>query len=164
MESHNRACQQWLDFVSATQNVKIQHARNGGEKIFYIGRRRFKVDGFDPLNWTIYEFHGCRYHGCPRCYKDRNYRLWNEDRTMEERLEATRNKTNTLRSAGYVVEELWGCQFDNLKKNNPDFFSRNRSIQKHWSSKQKKASLKKLKKPSLKKKKVKCSFAGLHLK
>ena len=35
------------------------------EKVLKIGGKRFKVDGFDPVNYVIYEFFGTFWHGHP---------------------------------------------------------------------------------------------------
>ncbi len=43
----------WLMYISESQGVNIQHARNRGEK--KIGE--YKVDGYDQENNTVYEFH-----------------------------------------------------------------------------------------------------------
>ena len=44
-----------------TKNISIQHAENGGE--YRINN--YKVDGYDEANNTVYEFHGCHWHGHP---------------------------------------------------------------------------------------------------
>jgi hypothetical protein len=54
----------WLKYISIKQNMNINHARNGGEK--RIGT--FKLDGWNENTNTGFEFHGCVYHGCPKCY------------------------------------------------------------------------------------------------
>ena len=58
---------QWLKFISETQNVYIEHAMNGGEHtISNVG----KVDGYCEQTNTVYEFQGCFWHGCPKCYSE----------------------------------------------------------------------------------------------
>ena len=54
----------WLAWLEHSTGVKIQHAGNGGE----VKIRPYKVDGFDPVTNTVYEFYGCVYHGCPKCF------------------------------------------------------------------------------------------------
>jgi hypothetical protein len=46
----------WLKYASERYQINILHSRNGGEK--QIGP--YKVDG--------YEFHGCFWHGCQKCF------------------------------------------------------------------------------------------------
>ena len=42
-----------------TKDIDIRHAENGGE--YRIDN--YLVDGFDEKNNTVYEFHGCFWHG-----------------------------------------------------------------------------------------------------
>ncbi|MCP3665966.1 MAG: hypothetical protein GY696_26290, partial [Gammaproteobacteria bacterium] len=55
---------QWLTRISASK-IRIQHARNGGEKVIQIGARKYKVDGYSEVDGvkTVYEFHGSPFHG-----------------------------------------------------------------------------------------------------
>ena len=32
-----------------------------------IKRDKVRVDGYDPITKTVYEFHGCEFHGCRKC-------------------------------------------------------------------------------------------------
>ena len=49
----------WLSWLAETEEIDIEHARNGGEK--RIGG--YSVDGFCEERNTVYEFHGCFWHG-----------------------------------------------------------------------------------------------------
>ena len=76
---------------------------------------------------TIYEFYGCRFHGCPHCYKNRQLKLPHESKTMEERFQNTILRSKALENAGYRIIELWGCDLEDLKEKNPElklFFQR----------------------------------------
>jgi hypothetical protein len=55
----------WLKYMAESKRINIQHAKNMGE--FEIGN--FKVDGYDSASNTAYEFHGCLWHGCLKCFK-----------------------------------------------------------------------------------------------
>ena len=79
------------------------------------------VDGYDETTKTVYEFHGCFYHGCAKCFPIHRYRKHNchPDRTISEIFEATRQKTQKLRQAGYTVSEKWEHDFEIEKKSNP---------------------------------------------
>ena len=58
-------CQiKWLDFISTYNQIKIQHAENGGE--YKIPNSRLKTDGYCQETNTIYEFHGDFWHGNPK--------------------------------------------------------------------------------------------------
>ncbi len=58
---------QWLFYESVKDKIRIQHATNGGERKF----GPYYVDGVCEETKTIYEFHGCLFHGCTRCF-DKN--------------------------------------------------------------------------------------------
>ena len=49
----------WLSWVAETEEIDIEHARNGGEK--RVGG--YSLDGFCQERNTAYEFHGCFWHG-----------------------------------------------------------------------------------------------------
>ena len=58
----------WLNYMSNGNSIK--HALNGGEKELTIGNNKtYKVDGFCEETNTVYEFYGCFWHGCPKCYR-----------------------------------------------------------------------------------------------
>ena len=76
------------------------------------------LDGYDEESKTVYQFQGCFYHGCIKCFPNNRHRKHNchPDRTISEIYEATRKKTEQLRQAGYTVIEKWERQFENEKK------------------------------------------------
>ncbi|CAH3146220.1 unnamed protein product, partial [Porites lobata] len=86
---------------------RIRHVRNGGEQSVRTIANSYFVDGYDPLTRTVYEFHGCLYRGCPRCYPVRNATHYaTPDRTVEELYQATLSKRMALLRAGYTVIEI----------------------------------------------------------
>ena len=100
---------------------RIRHVRNGGEQTVRTAVTSYFVDGYDPLTCTVYEFHGCLYHGCPRCYPNRQAKHYaTPDRTIEELYEATICKRMALLRAGYTVIEQWECEWDKLVDTNAD--------------------------------------------
>ena len=77
------------------------------------------VHGFDirdPVTQrpTVYEFHGCLWHGCPRCFpKDRDtFPIIHADRTLQEVYECTKRKHDQLQQQGYDVKVQWECDWD----------------------------------------------------
>lgn len=96
---------------------RIRHVRNGGEQTVRTAVTSYFVDGYDPVTRTVYEFHGCLYHGCPTCYPNRNVKHYaTPDRTVEELYQATLNKRMALLRAGYTVIEMWECEWQSLVK------------------------------------------------
>ena len=97
---------------------RIRHVHNGGEQSFRTIVDAYFVDGYDPRICTVYEFHGCLYHGCPRCYPSRRHYAVPE-RSVEELYQATLCKRMALLRAGYTVIEMWECEWDRLVDNEP---------------------------------------------
>ena len=60
---------------------------------------------------TVYEFYGCFFHGCPRCYtKDAFNPL--ARKLMRELYDYTIKRENDLKCMGYSVVSIWECQFE----------------------------------------------------
>ena len=65
------------------------------------------VGGYGTQTKTVYEFNGCFFHGCPKCFPRQRHKKHNchSDRTISKVYEATCRKTNHLRQAGHKVIE-----------------------------------------------------------
>ena len=107
-----------------TNGDRIRSAHNVGE-VRVLGRHL--VDGFVPCHPdtnrpTVYEFHGCLWHGCPKCFpRNRNqFPICHTDRTLQEVYEATLHKQDTLKQHGYDVKIIWECDWDQELKTNPE--------------------------------------------
>ena len=55
-------------------HIRYQLCGKGGEQLI----AGHPVDGYLHESKTIYQFHGCHFHGCPQCYQDRDYVLHTE--------------------------------------------------------------------------------------
>ena len=116
--NYSKVALEWLTWC-AQQQQTIQHARNAGE--YCIPGTNFHVDGFDPSTNTIYEFHGCFWHGCPRCFPIRHEsHLRHYDRTMQDVYETTQQRIQQLKELGYHVVEMWECDWARLKDTSLD--------------------------------------------
>ncbi|XP_054280097.1 uncharacterized protein LOC128998123 [Macrosteles quadrilineatus] len=105
---------QWLALEEDKRNVRIQHAGNSREfKIPGIG----KVDGFDGE--IVYEFYGCYFHGCPKCFPYKREEPLQDDLSdsLHLRYERTIERTGRIRQQFDVID-MWECEFDDLKKKN----------------------------------------------
>lgn len=73
------------------------------------------VDGFCEETNTVYQFHGCFYHGCETCFDRSSYNMVNNETffTLRER---TRKFTRQLMAAGYNVVEKWECECNEEKR------------------------------------------------
>ena len=96
----------WLRWRSEIDNVYIQHAMNGGEH--FIPTVGF-IDGFCKKTNTVYEFQGCFWHGCPKCYTaDRINTVLQRDMVELQRTTATQN--TKIRELGYTLVEVYECE------------------------------------------------------
>ena len=100
---------QWLTWEAAKNGCAIRHQVNGREK--RIGK--LPVDGWCPETRTAYQFHGCFYHGCPKCY-DQNETNSMNGKTMATLLENTRCNTAYLRRHVKVVE-MCECEWKEVR-------------------------------------------------
>ncbi len=73
-ESFCYAACQWVKYMPRETGRHIHHALygHGGErgKRNSLGHKLCKVDGYEPITKTVYEFNGCKWHGCP-CRQER---------------------------------------------------------------------------------------------
>jgi len=109
----------WLAYLSEKNNIYIQHARNGGEKRL----DKYLLDGYSEhfdngkMKRTIYEFHGCLFHGCPKCYKKTT---WNpiKNELMGTTYARHLNRINYIKNnmLDHIIIECWECEFDKLCK------------------------------------------------
>ncbi|GBN88408.1 hypothetical protein AVEN_170566-1 [Araneus ventricosus] len=104
----------WLDFIATKENIFIKHASNrkGERKIDDI-----TVDGFCEETNTVYQYHGCFYHGCPDCFEGDTLNSLT-GATMKTLFERTANITARLRNRGYTVIEEWAHTYQNRLKRN----------------------------------------------
>lgn len=104
---------------------RVRHVRNGAEVQVLTSAESYYVDGFDEETNTVFEFYGCFYHGCPRCFKSGRHAKNNchKDRTIDEVYDATLKKAAMLRQAGYTLTECRECEFNEEKKSNPQLIA-----------------------------------------
>lgn len=109
---------QWLAFEAHQKNVYIQHGRNIGEK--EIGP--YKVDGYRETadgEKIVLEFHGCFWHGCPRCFTETTINPVTEI-TMGDLYARTMEKKHYIEAQGYTYVAMWECDFKREMAAKPD--------------------------------------------
>jgi hypothetical protein len=115
------ACE-WINTVSESTCTFAQHEENGGEyKIPEMPGT--EVDGFmtayNDYNRIALEFHGCQFHGCPTCRDlSANNHL---GQSFAELYQKTNERTRKLRNHGYIVIEIWECEYATLKRDDTDW-------------------------------------------
>ena len=115
-KSSVRMAIEWLEWVAHKEGIYIRHQLNNTEK--RIGGRKLPVDGFHAQTQTVYQFHGCYWHGHD-CSLNRG-KEFNDKRkkSMAELLEETRANTEYINSKGCRVVEMWECKWRDMKKTN----------------------------------------------
>ena len=103
------ACQ-WIEKQSELIGKHIHHALcgHGGEFSVKIGGKKIFVDGYEPKTRTIFQYHGCKWHGCP-CRKERNS-------LDEERYSKTIELEEKMKEQGFKLFSVWECEKPELKK------------------------------------------------
>ena len=96
----------WLRELE-TEHVQVHSALSPHGEMRILGH---PVDGYCEETRTIYQFHGCFYHGCRACYESDEYNtVLNE--TFYTLREHTRRTTDLFESGGYTVVSMWECDF-----------------------------------------------------
>ena len=116
------ACQ-WIEKQSELIGRHIHHALcgHGGEYYVYLyaGKekdsraREIPVDGYEPESNTIFQYHGCKWHGCP-CRKERN--SLEEALIAEQRYAKTIELEKKMKEQGFKIVSVWECEKPELKK------------------------------------------------
>ena len=95
----------WLEYEAEKRNLHIHHARcgHGGER-WIVGA---PVDGYEPTTKTVFQYHGCHFHGCPAHCKQGN---------AHELLRKTQQQELKIRNAGYNLVIVWECNAPGYKQ------------------------------------------------
>jgi len=84
----------WREQEAAWRKIHI-HAACGHSGERFI--ERAPVDGYDPKTRTVFQYHGCHWHGCRKCYpNDRDEIITHNDQTREDQFKATVKRTKAL--------------------------------------------------------------------
>ena len=65
----SQKCRLWLQYLSRKHNINIKHTNNGGE----VQCGPYRLDGVCEELKTIFEFQGCYWHGCLKCYSPNTF-------------------------------------------------------------------------------------------
>lgn len=98
----------WLEDEAKKRKIHIHHALcgHGGER-WILGK---PVDGFHPETKTVFQFHGCYWHGCLKCFPEERDKIVNKKgETLDDKLKQTTQRTEELKKAGYNVIETFYC-------------------------------------------------------
>ena len=118
------ACQ-WIEKQSELTGRHIHHALcgHGGEYYvhLYAGKeknshaREIPVDGYEPKSNTIFQYHGCKWHGCP-CQKRKERNSLEEEISADQRYAKTIELEKKMKEQGFKIVSVWECEKPELKK------------------------------------------------
>ena len=118
------ACQ-WIEKQSELTGRHIHHALcgHGGEYYVYLyaGKekdsraREIPVDGYEPKSNTIFQYHGCKWHGCP-CQKRKERNSLEEALSADQRYAKTIELEKKMKEQGFKIVSVWECEKPELKK------------------------------------------------
>tara|TARA_R100000152_G_C6769153_1_gene194886 strand:- start:48 stop:1934 length:1887 start_codon:yes stop_codon:yes gene_type:complete len=98
----------WLNEIMNKEGINIQHTENGNQ--LKIPHTPYYADGFCKETNTIYEYHGCYFHGCPTCFPDRDKKHpLSKDKTFEQVYQNSNRRDKIIKSLGYNLIIKWGC-------------------------------------------------------
>ena len=118
------ACQ-WIEKQSELTGRHIHHALcgHGGEYYvhLYAGKeknshaREILVDGYEPESNTIFQYHECKWHGCP-CQKRKERNSLEEEQIAKQRYAKTIELEKKMKEQGFKIVSVWECEKPELKK------------------------------------------------
>ena len=102
----------WLEYVAKQSGTHIHHHRcgHGGER--FVGGAT--VDGYHSETITVFQFHGCFWHGCIKCFPNPERRSEvihvdknNNKMTRDDAYQKTLKRSELIRFLGYNLVERW---------------------------------------------------------
>jgi hypothetical protein len=120
-KTYSKIALKWIKELEINNNIKIQSAETeeytldwkkyGVDSALYI--RNMKLDGICHETSTVYEFHGCLYHGCPKCYEPEGISPISHT-SFKILYEKTLEKERIIRKCGFTLITMWECDYMNL--------------------------------------------------
>ena len=74
-----------------------------------IGGKKIFVDGYEPKTRTIFQYYGCKWHGCP-CQKSGS-----SGRSPEKSYSKTIELREKMKEQGFKLISVWECEKPELK-------------------------------------------------
>jgi len=116
---YSHRCIQWIESITNTHGIDIQHALNGGE--YVIPNTRYRADGYCAATNTIYEFHGDIWHGNLAVFRETDQPNPFSNLTAKELYEKTLKKENYIKDMGYNLVVMWENDWINKQTVNRKF-------------------------------------------
>ncbi|XP_074602569.1 uncharacterized protein LOC141856202 [Brevipalpus obovatus] len=101
----------WLDYQGWELNEEILRE-------YRIGHHY--ADGYSPSSNTVFEFFGCHFHGCPKCYpNDRYNQLTYLEDSLDTRYKKTLEKLRYYEARKFKVVSIWECELKACSLSDP---------------------------------------------
>ena len=108
-----KTASEWMEWESYNKGIHIRHKYNGKEK--KIGQRQLPVDGWCGQINTVYQFHGCFWHG-HQCKEVQGVTKNEKNgKTMDQLRKETVRNSNYIQQCGYQLVELLECEWKQMK-------------------------------------------------
>ena len=143
---------EWITGISKRFRINIQHAKNignssssfalpssKGEHVIIMsnndiklhGRKKIYLDGFAKVQEKkiAFEFDGCFWHGCPKCFNQTDIHPINK-KSMGELHKNTIARGKLIKKYGYVLISITECEYKKLC-NYKELEKYHRSLSKH---------------------------------
>ena len=103
--------------ISNKEKRWIKHVSNGIDG-FVVHHKvdNYMCDGYDPNTNTIYEFNGCFWHGCKKCFAPEDTNPVT-GYAYEDHFSKTEKKKNYLIEKGFTYAEIWECDYNEQVRN-----------------------------------------------
>lgn len=96
--SISKAERQWLDKLEVSEKFR--------QKTITINKKRYRVDAYDPVSNTIYEFYGDYWHGNPKVYNSLDINKHNK-KLFGDLYKLTMDRENDYKNNGYNIISIW---------------------------------------------------------
>lgn len=107
--------QGWLAHVEFSTGMILETLVSGGER--RLGRHNLPVDGYHLPTGTVFQFHGCYWHG-HGCSEASRQDARGE--TAADRLRATLQRDRYISSLGYPLIAMWECEWERIVAADPE--------------------------------------------
>ena len=117
-DTYGRKAFGWLEYTAKTKGIKIRHKFNDTE--FRVGRYGLPVDGYCAETGTVYQFHGCAFHGhkC-KLTKHLNSHPYSGI-PFDELAKDTQQKDRYIRLHGFNLITIKECEWEDSLKSSQE--------------------------------------------
>jgi hypothetical protein len=116
-EKRSNKCVSWLKYLANSRKINIRHALNGNE--FKVGQ--YKLDDYCEETKEMFEFHGCLFHGCLKCFTSETFNpLKRTTMGLNYQGHCQRIKWIKENKTDFKLVEIWECEWDKKIKNDFD--------------------------------------------